>query len=74
MNKKALELWQKCLEESDKKNNFVDLEVTAIKYARLMNQLLMQDVVDRKGTGYQGTKVKLKDGSVAKFKEYAKKK
>jgi len=74
MNKKALELWSECLEKAKEKKKFVDLEEMAIEYARKLNQLLMQDVIDTKGTGYQGTKITLDDGEVARFKENVKKK
>lgn len=74
MNKKALELWSECLEKAKEKKKFVDLEEMAIEYARKLNQLLMQDVIDVKGTGYKGTKITLDDGQIAKFKENVKKK
>ena len=74
MNKKALELWQECLRETGTKDKLVDLEIITIKFARKINQVLMQDVIDSKGNGYKGPEIKLEDNKVAKMKEYTKKK
>lgn len=73
MNQKAIELWQECLKETGTKDKLVDLEIITIKFARKINQVLMQDVIDSKGNGYAGPKIKLENNKVAKIKEYTKK-
>ena len=52
MNKKALELWQECFNETGKKEKLIDLETITIGYARKINQVLIQDVLDSKGNIY----------------------
>lgn len=74
MNQKALELWQECLNETGTKDKLVDLETITIKFARKINQVLMQDVIDSKGNGYAGSEIKLENNEVVKIKEYTKKK
>ncbi len=73
MNQKALELWNECLKETGTKNKLVDLETITIGFARKINQVLMQDVIDSKGNGYAGTTIKLENNKVATIKEYTKK-
>jgi hypothetical protein len=73
MNQKALELWSECLKETGSKDKLVDLETITIGFARKINQVLMQDVIDSKGNGYTGPEIKLENNKVAKIKEYTKK-
>lgn len=73
MQDKILETYTKYLEKSKKKQTFAETEEVAVQCAREINQLIMQGFVDAKGTGYVGSKLKMSNGKVAKFKGYDKK-
>lgn len=73
MKDKILETYTKYLEKSKEKKSFAEIEETAVQCAREVNQLIMQGFIDARGTGYVGSRIKLPNGKIAKFKGYDKK-
>lgn len=74
IKEEILELIEQCEEEIKNKDKFTDIESTTVKYARKIDQKLMQYMINAKGTGHKGREITLEDGKTAKFKEYDKKK
>ena len=73
IKEEILELIEQCEKEIKNKEKFNDIESTTVKYARKIDQKLMQHMVNIKGTGHVGREITLEDGTKAKFKEYDKK-